>query len=110
MATKTQLIERLAKGRATAVANRGKSATKRISEARIPLESPEQASAIAERLTEMPNGLRGGYLKAMRGKSPTAAIQAHCLECMGWNRAETPRCTASACALYPYRPGRAGIE
>lgn len=66
--------------------------------------TPAQEGQILDRLSEMPKMYRRAYLEAMKGKSPTAAIRAHCLECMGWSRNDIPGCTAGACALFPYRP------
>jgi len=66
--------------------------------------------AIAKRLEQMPSWSRIRYMKAMRGKSPTTAITAFCLECVGWQRQEVSLCTAPACPLYPYRPFRPGSE
>lgn len=62
-------------------------------------------SAIAERARQMPRSFRTTYLKATRGKaSPRVAIRAFCSECVGWNRQEVKRCTATACPLWTYRP------
>ena len=33
-------------------------------------------------------------------------IRAMCLECMGWQTTEVPRCTAPKCPLYPWRMGK----
>lgn len=52
----------------------------------------------------IPKQFRKLYEQAMGGKSRDAAIQAHCLSCMGWQASEVPLCTATACPLYPYRP------
>ena len=66
---------------------------------------PARQSAIASRVGQMPQSCRATYLKAARGKaSPRAAIKAFCLECVGWNRQEVARCTATACPLWTYRP------
>jgi len=40
-------------------------------------------------------------------KSRKAAITLFCIECMGGNRAEVARCTATECPLYRWRPGAA---
>jgi len=37
--------------------------------------------------------------------TPLVAIRNHCLECCGYNAAETARCTDRRCWLYPYRWG-----
>ena len=60
--------------------------------------------AVARRLEAVPAIYRAGYLKAVGGRSPKAAIKANCLECVGWQRAEVTRCSSPACPLYGYRP------
>ena len=37
--------------------------------------------------------------------SPIKAIRRFCLECMGYQQAEVPRCTAPNCPLFPFRMG-----
>lgn len=37
--------------------------------------------------------------------APLTAIRNHCLECCGWQLAETKKCTAPKCWLWPYRMG-----
>lgn len=63
-----------------------------------------QETLIRNRLLEMPVSCRHGYLRAMLGKSPTAAIKAFCLMCVSWEREGVKGCTATACPLFPYRP------
>lgn len=63
-------------------------------------------SSIERRLSQMPNHCRRVYLRAVGGRSPRAAIRSFCLECVGWQRSEARRCTALACPLWAYRPGR----
>jgi len=63
-----------------------------------------QESAIAKRLSDMPETCRRTYLRAMQGRSLSAAVKAFCMECVSWDRQEVARCTAPACPLYPYRP------
>ena len=65
---------------------------------------PSRSTAVAERLAQMPKHCRGVYLRAVGGKSLRAAVNAFCLECVTWNRAEVARCTALACPLYACRP------
>ena len=72
--------------------------------------APIRRPAVEKRLAAMPAIYRSGYLRAMAGRSPTAAIKSFCLECVGWQRAEVTRCTALACPLYGYRPFRATKE
>ena len=56
-----------------------------------------------ERLREMPKHLHKLFKRAWSGKSRRAAILANCVMCMGYERAEVRRCTATACPLWPYR-------
>ena len=74
-----------------------------IQDARLDV-GPTQESAIAKRLSDMPETCRRTYLRAMQGRSLAAAVKAFCMECVGWDRSEVARCTAPACPLYPYRP------
>ena len=67
-----------------------------------------QKAQVGARLEEMPVTFRGRYIRAMLGKTPTTAIEAHCYECIGWNRGDVGACTALACSLYPYRPEQGG--
>jgi len=39
--------------------------------------------------------------------SAIQAIRRQCLECMGFQQAEVPRCTAPNCPLFPFRMGNA---
>ena len=67
--------------------------------------SPTRQAAIRDRASQMPKLYRPGYLRAVSGMGNAKhAIKAHCLECMGWDRAEITRCTAPACPLYGYCP------
>ncbi len=60
---------------------------------------------MGRRLAQMPPSHRNSYRQAVSGEaSPREAIKAHCLECMGWNRAEVAQCTGRACPLWFYRP------
>jgi len=63
-----------------------------------------QHRQIRARLAEMPETCRRTYLRAVLGRSMAAAVKAHCMECVCWDRREVALCTALACALYPYRP------
>jgi len=73
---------------------------------RRPRLDPARKPAVERRLGEVPQIYRAGYLKALAGRSPKAAIKAFCLECVGWQRAEVAACTALACPLWSYRPFR----
>ena len=64
----------------------------------------ERERLIAERLAEMPKPYRAKYLKATEGRSLRAAIDAFCMECVGWEYKEVRKCTAKACSLWPVRP------
>ena len=46
------------------------------------------------------------FRRAYAGKSLRAAVNAFCIECVGFDAAEVTACTAPACPLFPYRPGR----
>ena len=65
-----------------------------------------RAEKIAKRRAEMPETCRGVYDKAVAGKSLRAAVNAFCLECVGWKRQEITQCTSPACPLYAARPYR----
>jgi hypothetical protein len=39
-------------------------------------------------------------------RSPTKAMRAFCVDCMGNQFAEIRRCTSIGCALWPYRLGK----
>ena len=67
---------------------------------------PARTSAVEARLAQMPPTCRNGYLRALGGRSPRAAIKSFCLECVGWQRREVALCTAAACPLWAYRPFR----
>lgn len=77
---------------------------RRKSKEQLDAELSAYPEAVQKRHNEMPPSCRSAYLKAMRGKSPAAAIKAQCLECVGWDRNEVRLCTCPACSLYPYRP------
>lgn len=59
---------------------------------------------INERLNQIPTSCRAVYRKAVRGKSLRAAVNAQCLECVGWQRVEVTNCTDTGCPLYAVRP------
>lgn len=47
------------------------------------------------------------YLRVLDGNATArTAIRVMCYECMGWQRREVARCTATACPLWQFRPGR----
>jgi len=59
---------------------------------------------ITKHVTHIPRVYVNNYLKATRGKSLKAAVQAMCLECTGYQKLEVRDCTALACPLYAVRP------
>jgi hypothetical protein len=60
----------------------------------------------AERLRQMPPKYRATYRRAVAGKSLRACVNAQCLECCGWERAEVADCTDLGCPLWSVRPYR----
>lgn len=52
---------------------------------------------------DVPERYQKMYRFAVSGYSPKLAIRTHCIMCVGWERAEVARCTATGCPLYPYR-------
>ena len=62
-----------------------------------------QQEAIQAKLKHIPKRYHPVYLRAMAGKSRSAAIRANCLECVCWNSAEVQRCVILTCPMYPYR-------
>ena len=67
-------------------------------------EPPFYGESQNERLNQMPARYHATYRKAMSGRSLRAAVNAHCLECVAWEREEVRLCTAPGCPLYHYRP------
>ena len=98
--------DKMAAVRAAKGAGLAKTTEERFQEATSGL-SEAAARAIHKRLLEMPKTVQNGYLRAISGRSKPAGIKAHCLECVGWVRAEVTLCTAPACPLFPYRPFQA---
>lgn len=64
---------------------------------------PSGSGEREKRLADVPRRHRRLYRTAWLGRSRKAAIRAFCLECMGWQSAEVPRCTVPACPLYEFR-------
>jgi hypothetical protein len=58
----------------------------------------------------VPRHLRKLWARA--GHRALSAIRAMCVECMGYERAEVERCTATSCPLHPWRFGKypAGVR
>ena len=65
---------------------------------------PTQVPVVRRRLEDMPESCRITYVRALSGRSLTAGVKAHCLECVGWERDAVRNCTSLACPLLPYRP------
>ena len=63
----------------------------------------EIKAARAERLKIAPERTHKNYRKAWNGRNRKYAVRMFCVECMGYEQAEIPRCTSLACPLYPYR-------
>ena len=67
--------------------------------------TPHRRRLIEKRAADTPKAVRTAYLRAALGLSPARArVKAHCLECVGWVRADVTACTSLACALYQLRP------
>ena len=47
---------------------------------------------------------RRGFDKAIEGKSLRAAIDAKCMDCMGWQATEVKRCDVVTCPMWTVRP------
>ncbi len=75
----------------------------------LDLGTKERAKVLA-RLTQMPQGTRKTYLRAMGGKAPRSAIRAFCQMCVGWERLEIAACSDPACPLFPYRPASPSVS
>ena len=48
---------------------------------------------------------KGGVVE--KTLTPRSAIRTFCIECMGFQIFEVPKCTAPLCPLYPFRMGDA---
>lgn len=55
---------------------------------------------------EIPERYQNMYKLAMSGKSRSAAIRCHCLECVCWSMTEVQRCHITTCPLHAYRNQR----
>jgi len=80
-----------------------KSTEERINAATSRLKG-NRAALVEERASQIPESQLTAYLKAVRGKSLRAAVNAFCAECVGWERQAVRECTGLACPLWPYRP------
>ena len=61
---------------------------------------------IDDKLKNMPEWARAGYLEAIESGPRGKAIRAHCLACVGWNSTEVRLCTDYGCPFYRYRMGQ----
>jgi hypothetical protein len=64
----------------------------------------KRQAPIEERLAQIPDLYKSIYWRAVEGKSMRASVNAQCLECVGWVRAEVHLCTDLGCPLYSKRP------
>lgn len=63
----------------------------------------------AKRISEAPASVQKSLARAFSGAaSPRAAIKAHCLTCVGFNRSAVENCTGWSCPLWAYRPFQSG--
>ena len=65
----------------------------------------KRAERLADVRREAPRHL-ATFRRAYAGKSLRAAVNAFCCECQGFDAAAVRDCTAPACPLFLYRPGR----
>jgi len=69
------------------------------------IRATRRDSAIAEVMAGVPPSARRTLAKALEGKaSPRAAIKAHCLLCVNFDRQAVRACPVLRCALWHYRP------
>ena len=68
--------------------------------------SPLAKAGITRRIEQMPETCVRTYLRAISGKSLSAAVKSFCLECVGWQREAVTNCTSPGCPFYLYRPYR----
>lgn len=59
-----------------------------------------------ERLSMIPPKYKSTYRRAITGDSLRAAVNAQCLECVGFLSEEVRNCSDSGCPLYMVRPYR----
>ena len=65
----------------------------------------KRAARLADVQSDAPRYL-STFRRAYAGKSLRAGVNAFCVECNGYDAAAVRECTAPACPLFPYRPGR----
>ncbi len=59
---------------------------------------------IAAQRKHIPDNCLKIYDKAILGKSLRAAINARCIDCCAWQKAEVHKCPAMSCPLWAVRP------
>lgn len=60
-------------------------------------------SMIERRISQIPKKYQRLYKRALRRGNLRAAVNAQCLECVGWVSDEVRKCTDLACPLYVHR-------
>lgn len=69
------------------------------------MNQEEMIDHCVKNIPDIRNGAyRKNYLKAMSGKSKSAAVKAKCLDCMNWQSTEVKLCPSMDCPLWLYRP------
>ena len=63
----------------------------------------DRETQIAERRKQIPKKFRSVYARSLKRGNLRAAINAQCLECVGWVSDEVRKCTDLACPLYVHR-------
>ena len=72
-------------------------------EALKPRNRPECDQLLATLQAQAPSLYRG-LVDQLANGSKAAAIKLHCLQCVGYERAEVARCSSRCCPLWPFRP------
>lgn len=78
-----------------------------------PLQAPHESEIEQKRAKRLQDVSKyaprhvGAFQRAYKGKSRKSAIQAYCVDCMGFNASEVKHCTSPACPLFEFRSGRA---
>ncbi len=74
------------------------------------MQNSEYTRKITLRRNRMPSAYRGIYDRAVSGQSLRAAVNAQCLECVGWMKNEIRECTDAACPLFAVRPYQDSLQ
>ena len=72
-------------------------------EARKPCNRPDCDQLLATLQEQVPPMYRG-LVDQLANGSKAAAIKLHCLQCVGYERAEVTRCSSRHCPIWPIRP------